>query len=92
MSYDINYIQTKLTNKIKKLKKTNNYLKYFLNISIIKCEHNNNYLIYIKNKYPNSNNIYIGFFNFSQNKIKLLKNSYDINIIIMINNELSYLM
>ena len=92
MSNNINKLESNLTNEFKKLKKKRTDLQYFYKICIIKAKYNTNYLIYIKNKYPNNNNIYIGFFNFSQNKIKLLKNSYDTNIIIMINNELSYLM
>lgn len=74
MSYNIDKLQSNLTNEFKKNKKYRNYLQYFYKISIIKATYNNNYLIYIKNKQPYiGEDIYIGYVNYTDKYYKIDK-------------------
>lgn len=80
MSYNIDKLQSNLTNEFKKNKKYRNDLQYFYKISIIKATYNNNYLIYIKNKQPYiGEDIYIGYVNYTD-KYYMIDKKY-INII-----------
>ena len=74
MSYNIDKLQSNLTNEFKKNKKYRNDLQYFYKISIIKATYNNNYLIYIKNKQPYiGEDIYIGYVNYTDKYYKIDK-------------------
>lgn len=74
MSYNIDKLQSNLTNEFKKNKKYRNDLQYFYKISIIKATYNNNYLIYIKYKQPYiGHDIYIGYVNYIDNYYKIDK-------------------
>lgn len=80
MSYNINKLESNLTNEFKKNKKNISDLQYFYKISIIKTLYNNNYLIYIKNKQPYiGEDIYIGYVNYTDKSYKI--NKKYINII-----------
>jgi hypothetical protein len=74
MSYNIDKLQSNLTNEFKKNKKNITDLQYFYRISIIKTLYNNNYLIYIKNKQPYiGEDIYIGYVNYIDKYYKIDK-------------------
>lgn len=74
MSYNIDKLESNLTNEFKKIKKNTTDLQYFYKISIIKAKYNNNYLIYFKNKQPYiGHDIYIGYVNYIDKCYKIDK-------------------